>query len=292
MNKMYVYKNGELIELTANGVGKSAYESALDNGFLGTEKEWVDSLHGTGTAVTINSETLTWELDGVNTNIKAVGVDGNDGIDGKDGVTPVIKIDTETKHWIINDKDSGILAEGSNGADGKNGITPVIDINTKHWIVDGQDTGIMAEGANGVDGTNGVDGKDGVNGVDGKDAPIPSIDTNGNWFIGETDTGVPAKGVSIETIYKDESGNIVITLTDGTSKNIGQLSTDRQLRADTDYMSLRLGIDLGNVSDIVTKTKDYYDSELWDKERVRILVINGVLSSDDYETIIGETYNE
>ena len=50
------------------------------------------------------------------------------------------------------------------------------------------------DGADGKDGLNGADGKDGVNGVDGKDGETPHIGENGNWFIGETDTGVKAAG--------------------------------------------------------------------------------------------------
>lgn len=53
--------------------GKSAYEIAVDNGFEGTEQEWLESLKG------IN------------------------------GITPYI--DDETKHWIIGDIDTGIIAE-------------------------------------------------------------------------------------------------------------------------------------------------------------------------------------
>lgn len=41
------------------------------------------------------------------------------------------------------------------------------------------------------DGADGVDGKDGA---DGKDGQTPHIGENGNWFIGETDTGVKAAG--------------------------------------------------------------------------------------------------
>lgn len=39
--------------------------------------------------------------------------------------------------------------------------------------------------------TNGADGVDGIDGVDGK---TPYIGSNGNWWIGETDTGVSASG--------------------------------------------------------------------------------------------------
>ena len=40
----------------------------------------------------------------------------------------------------------------------------------------------------------GKDGKDGRDGRDGKDGLVPYIGDNGNWFIGDEDTGVPARG--------------------------------------------------------------------------------------------------
>ena len=49
------------------------------------------------------------------------------------------------------------------------------------------------DGADGKkDGTNGINGQDGRNGADGN---TPFIGENGNWWIGETDTGVKAAGV-------------------------------------------------------------------------------------------------
>ena len=42
-----------------------------------------------------------------------------------------------------------------------------------------------------INGVNGVDGLDGTDGVDGL---IPVIGENGNWWIGDYDTGVNAKG--------------------------------------------------------------------------------------------------
>ena len=41
---------------------------------------------------------------------------------------------------------------------------------------------------------NGNDGKDGENGKDGKDGATPSIGENGNWWIGDVDTGISATG--------------------------------------------------------------------------------------------------
>lgn len=133
--KMYVYNVnndidpvlGKWREYGSGGgtgtTGKSAYEIAVDNGFVGTETEWLESLKG------------------------------SDGNKGDNGTTP--HIDESTKHWFIGDVDTGILAQGTNGKDGK----------------------------------------------DGK---------------------------SISTITKDDNNNIIVTFTDGTTQNIGELSVDIQ----------------------------------------------------------------
>lgn len=82
------YDNGELGGGTGTA-GKSAYEIAVDNGFIGTETEWLESLKG------------------------------SNGDKGDNGTTP--HIDETTKNWFIGDTDTGILAQGTNGKDGKDG---------------------------------------------------------------------------------------------------------------------------------------------------------------------------
>ena len=64
--------------------GKSAYEVALDNGFEGTEQEWLASLHGADGAD---------GADGIDGQNGADGRDGIDGQDGADGYTPVKGVD-------------------------------------------------------------------------------------------------------------------------------------------------------------------------------------------------------
>lgn len=49
----------------------------------------------------------------------------------------------------------------------------------------------IPKGANGQDGQ---DGADGTNGADGEDGITPHIGENGNWYLGETDTGKPSRG--------------------------------------------------------------------------------------------------
>ena len=98
--KMYVYNVnndedpdlGKWREYGGSGggtgtAGKSAYEIAVDNGFVGTETEWLESLKG------------------------------SDGNKGDNGTTP--HIDESTKHWFIGSTDTGVLAKGQDGKDGK-----------------------------------------------------------------------------------------------------------------------------------------------------------------------------
>lgn len=47
---------------------------------------------------------------------------------------------------------------------------------------------------NGSTGPAGADGNDGAPGADGQDGTTPTIGDNGNWFIGDTDTGKPSRG--------------------------------------------------------------------------------------------------
>ena len=131
--------------------------------------------------------------DGVN------GADGKDGIDGKDGKTPYI----QDRYWYINGVNTGVKAEGVDGVDGKDGQdgangkdgangadgkTPYIY--NGNWWIDEVNTGVKAEGTAGPKGQDGKDGAPGTNGVDGK---TPYIE-NDYWYIDGVNTGVKAKG--------------------------------------------------------------------------------------------------
>ena len=209
-----------------------------------------------------------WWIGSRDTGVKAEGTDGRDGVDGKngaDGLTPVIG---ENGNWWIGDTDTGVKAGGADGKDGADGLTPTIGENGNWWIGD-TDTGVKAaaaDGRDGADGKDGVDGKDGANGKDGTDgaqgAPglTPSIGGNGNWWLGNTDTGVRAAGttgatgaagatgatgatgaagrngtdgkdgkdgkdgVGIREVSLNDSGELIVTLTDGTETNLGKIT--------------------------------------------------------------------
>ena len=79
----------------ANGKdGRSAYEIAIENGFVGTTAEWLESLKG---------------MNGVDGKDGLPGKDGKDGLPGKDGT---------------NGKDGLPGKDGRDGRDGKDGVSP------------------------------------------------------------------------------------------------------------------------------------------------------------------------
>ena len=76
--------------------GKSAYEVAVENGFSGTETEWLASLKG------------------------ATGAPGADGKDGTDGKTPYVG---DNGNWYIGADDTGKPSRGEKGDKGDTDIS-------------------------------------------------------------------------------------------------------------------------------------------------------------------------
>lgn len=122
--------------------GKSAYEIAKENGFVGTEKEWLQSLVGPQGEAGPQGPQGQPGKDGIN---------GKDGQDGKDG-TPGPQGDKGDKG------DQGIQGEqGLKGDKGDQGIQ-------------GPEGPIGPEGPQGIQGIQGEPGKDGEKGEDGDSA--------------------------------------------------------------------------------------------------------------------------
>ena len=74
--------------------GKSAYEVAVENGFSGTEAEWLASLKG------------------------ATGAPGANGKDGTDGKTPYVG---DNGNWFVGSDDTGKPSRGAKGDKGDKG---------------------------------------------------------------------------------------------------------------------------------------------------------------------------
>ena len=137
--------------------GKSAYQIAIENGFVGTETEWLESLKGADGQDGVNGSDgksayeIAVEYGFVGTETEWLeslkGSDGRDGVDGKDGADG------------LPGKD-GI--DGEPGADGTDGKSAYI-IAVEHGFT-GTETEWLAS-------LKGADGKDGADGQPEKDTP-------------------------------------------------------------------------------------------------------------------------
>ena len=91
--------------------GKSAYEVAVENGFSGTETEWLASLKG------------------------ATGAPGANGKDGTDGKTPYVG---DNGNWFVGSDDTGKPSRGAKGDKGDTGATPNLTVGTVTTLEAGQ----------------------------------------------------------------------------------------------------------------------------------------------------------
>ena len=46
------------------------------------------------------------------------------------------------------------------------------------------------------------------------------------------------------------------------------------------------------MSKMYEKIKKYYDTGLWNEERVRNMVIKGIITEEEYKDIVGKEYEE
>ena len=168
--------------------------------------------------ITISSDGY-WVIDGVKTNTKAQGEQGEPGKDGTSLLTgngepaanlgkngdSYINLDTWDFYvktngtWIhvgnIKGEQGNTGNDGLDGEDG-NGIVSIEltsfsgNVDTYTITYDNGDTTTFTV-------TNGVDGEQGIQGEPGEDGhtPIITIGENGNWYIDGDDTGVLAEGV-------------------------------------------------------------------------------------------------
>ncbi len=235
----YWYIDGQTTGVLAEGI-----KGDTGNGISDISKTGTEGLVDTYTITYTNGDTATFTV----TN-GAQGEQGIQGEKGEDGHTPVITIDNDG-NWCVDGISTGIKAQGvkgdkgDKGDDGIDGREVEFNVSETHiqWRYVGETewNNLVSfadlkgadgqNGANGTDGKDGADGKDGVDGkdgADGEDGNTPFIGENGNWWIGETDTGVKAdmKGDGTEDVDGDgivsakmnENGELVLTLADGST---------------------------------------------------------------------------
>lgn len=148
--------------------GKSAYDIAIDNGFVGTEPEWLESLVGPQGEAGPQGDPGEQGIQGPQGDVGesayeawlALGNEGTeqdfiDSLKGEQGIQGV-KGDTG---------DTG--PAGADGSDGQDGITPHIDETSGNWFIDTTDTGVHAQGPQGEQGIQGIQGEEGPQGPKG-----------------------------------------------------------------------------------------------------------------------------
>jgi hypothetical protein len=154
--------------------GKSAYQSALDTGFEGTEAEWIASLKG------------------------AAGNDGTDGTDGQDGADGKSAYQVAVDAGFVGDETAWLASlKGADGNDGENGADGASVVFVGDFV---DEASLPAAGpanqeataagrvyrSNGTDwvdvgpvgapGQDGADGTDGTDGTNGKSAYQIAVD--------------------------------------------------------------------------------------------------------------------
>ena len=147
----------------------------------------------------------------------ASGRDGINGIDGKDGITPMLKVGDNNLWHISYDSGNtwmslGTKATGDVGIRGEKGDTGLSGKNGSNGVDGENGVGISSANIN-VEGeliltyTNGASINLGR--VVGEDGLTPYIGDNGNWWLGEKDTGVSAIASSESDLL---SSPVIITI--------------------------------------------------------------------------------
>ena len=124
--------------------GKSAYEIAVEHGFVGTETEWLESLKGVDGKDGVNGKDGYDGRNGADGLPGKDGKDGADGLPGRDGIDGINGSDGKSAYIIaVEHGFSGTENEwlqSLKGADGRDGITPdMSDYATKTDIAELQE---------------------------------------------------------------------------------------------------------------------------------------------------------
>ena len=189
--------------------GKSAYELAVESGYVGTLEEWLESLRGETGEGGKNAYEIAVEKGYTGTEemwlASLVGASGKDGrgISDISLTSTVGNVDTATITYTDGTTFSFLIRNGKDGKKGEKG--------------DKGDTGASGEkgdkgdtGASGEKGDKGDDGAPGVNGRDGKDS---------------------VSNYGIESVTLDKSDNLVLVLSDGKQIKAGHVNGNGELEA-------------------------------------------------------------
>ena len=198
--------------------GKSAYEIAKENGFNGTEAEWLASLKG------------------------EPGAAGASGKDGENGKTPYVG---DNGNWYIGADDTGKPSRGAKGDKGEKGEKG-----------DTGAQGIQGEqGIQGVQGEKGDKGEKGAQGPQGLQGPPGEAGATPNLTIGSVTT--LEAGQNATASITGESPDLTLNLgipkgADGEGKAVDISTTLSSSSTDSEVPSAKCVYDLlGNVTALI-----------------------------------------
>lgn len=186
-------------------IEKTSSEGLIDNYTIyytngaQTTYQVTNGEHGTRIAI---SDHNTWVLDGVDTGVSAVGEKGEQGIPGKQGPQGE-KGDTGNVISVIRRDDAIIAVNPDTGEE-----TVLLTLEE----VKGEKGDKGDQGEQGIQGEKGDQGEQGEKGDQGDAGLTPYIGENLNWWIGDEDTGVYAKGSDEKYNIIKEGGRITVNL--------------------------------------------------------------------------------
>lgn len=191
---------------------KEALDVLIPKSHSHTNKDILDKLSISNDKLQYNGSDVGLKGDKGDTGATGLkGEKGDPGVSGTDGITPHIGTNG---NWYLDTTDTGKPSrgekgdtgargepgkDGTNGSPGIDGVTPHIG-NNGNWYIGDNDTGVSSKGVQGEKGDTGQQGLQGPAGAPGKDGTsgtdgiTPHIGDNGNWYLGDTDTGKPSRG--------------------------------------------------------------------------------------------------
>ena len=219
--------------------GKSAYEIAKENGFNGTEAEWLASLKG------------------------EPGAAGADGKDGTDGKTPYVG---DNGNWFVGSDDTGKPSRGEKGEPGQDGVTPTFSIESVETGEPGTDADVTMTGdapnhglifviPRGNKGDKGDTGAQGIQGVQGEKGDKGDTGATPNLTIGSVTT--LEAGQNATASITGESPDLTLNLgipkgADGEGKAVDISTTLSSSSTDSEVPSAKCVYDLlGNVTALI-----------------------------------------
>ena len=216
--------------------GKSAYEIAVENGFTGSEEEWLDSLRGETGESGKSAYEIAVEKGYTGTEemwlASLVGASGKDGrgISDISLTSTVGNVDTYTITYTDGTTFSFLIRNGKDGKKGEKGDKgDTGEKGAKGDTGEKGDTG--ATGDKGDTGATGATGEKGDKGDTGATGAKGDKGDDGAPGVNGRDGKDAVSNYGIESVTLDESDNLVLVLSDGKQIKAGHVNGNGELEA-------------------------------------------------------------